>query len=49
MRDEQRFPWVPHAYSRRSVLRIALGGAATAASAALLAARGEQIQPPAAP
>jgi hypothetical protein len=42
MRDEQRFPWVPPEYSRRQVFRIALGGAATAASAALLAACGRQ-------
>ena len=40
MRDEQWSPWVPHTYGRRSILRVALGGAATAASTALLAACG---------
>ena len=46
MRDEQRSPWVPREFGRRSILRIALGGAATAASAALLAACGAQSGPP---
>jgi putative aldouronate transport system substrate-binding protein len=47
MRDEQRSPWVPREFGRRNVLRIALGGAATAASAALLAACGMRSAPPA--
>lgn len=42
MRDRQRSPHVPRGYGRRSVLRIALGGAAAAASGALLAACGGQ-------
>ncbi|MGI8690053.1 MAG: extracellular solute-binding protein [Thermomicrobiales bacterium] len=45
MRDEQRFSWVPPVYSRRNVLRVALGGAASAASAALLAACGTRSSP----
>jgi putative aldouronate transport system substrate-binding protein len=45
MRDEQRSPRVPRGYGRRSVLRIALGGAAAAASGALLAACGSQAAP----
>ncbi len=45
MRDEQRFSWVPRAYDRRSLLRLALGGAASAASAALLAACGTRSSP----
>ena len=45
MRDEQRFPWVPPEYGRRHLLRIALGGAATAASATLLAACGGITNP----
>lgn len=42
MRDRQRCPHVPRGYDRRSILRIALGGAAAAASGALLAACGGQ-------
>ncbi len=49
MRNEQRFSWVPRAYDRRSLLRLTLGGAATAASAALLAACGTQSSPSAPP
>ncbi|MHB8645278.1 MAG: extracellular solute-binding protein [Thermomicrobiales bacterium] len=49
MRDEQRSPWVPREFGRRSILRIALGGAATAASAALLAACGARSSPTATP
>lgn len=49
MRDEQRFSWVPPEYRRRSVLRLALGGAATAASAALLDACGTRSSPSAPP
>ena len=52
MRDEQRSPWVPRRLGRvdrRSVLRIALGGAASAAGAALLAACGSQAGPTAVP
>jgi hypothetical protein len=45
MRDEQRSVWFPLAYGRRSVLRVALGGAA-AASGALLAACGGQSRSP---
>jgi putative aldouronate transport system substrate-binding protein len=45
MRDERRSPWVPCGYGRRNVLRIALGGVATAASAALLAACGTRSSP----
>ncbi len=45
MRDKQRYPRVPRGYDRRSLLRIALGGAAAAASGALLAACGGQAAP----
>ncbi len=45
MRTEQRSPDVPRGLSRRRILRIALGGAATAASGALLAACGGQANP----
>ncbi|MGI8857626.1 MAG: extracellular solute-binding protein [Thermomicrobiales bacterium] len=45
MRDEQRSPRVPGGYGRRSILRIALGGAAAVASGALLAACGNQATP----
>ena len=45
MRDEQRFSGLPRGYGRRSILRIALGGAAAAASGALLAACGGSSAP----